>query len=160
MFDVNLAKPVFIIMGLWGIGQQMVTFLAGLQGIPQEMYEAASIDGANSWRRFWAITLPLISPFIFFQLVVSFIYAMQVFIQVYILNPRQIRGQFLFMNQPPPDTFFVMARGFFSVISQKRFSYGLAMLWLLFAFVLIVTILFVKFGGFWVYTEVEQRRRR
>ena len=156
----SFPRECVVSLSIWQAGWSMIIFTGGLSTIPEELYEVSRIDGANYLRRIRHITLPLISPFIFFQMVVSFIYAMQVFIQVYILNPRPIRGQFLFLNLPPPETFFVMARGFFTVISQKRFSYGLAMLWLLFAFVLIVTIIFVKFGGFWVYTEVDQRGKR
>lgn len=146
-------------LSLWQAGWSMIIFTGGLSTIPEELYEVSKIDGANYLRRIRHITLPLISPFIFFQLVVSFVYAMQVFIQSYILNPRTLRGQFLFVNPLPRETFFVMARGFYTVITEHRLSYGLALLWFMFAIILIITVVFVRFGGFWVYTEVEEKRR-
>jgi len=147
-----------LILSFWQAGWSMIIFLGALSTVPRELYEVATIDGAGYGRRVRHIMLPLISPFIFFQLVMSFIYAMQAFIQPYILNPRPIRGNWLMTNTPPEETFFVMSRAYYIITSQNKFSYGLAMLWVLFAVVLLGTILFVKFGGFWVYTEAEERK--
>ncbi len=147
-------------LSLWQAGWSMIIFIGGLSTIPKELYEVSRIDGANYLRRVRHIMLPLISPFIFFQCVVSVVYAMQVFIQAYILNPRPLRGPFLFQTSPPRETFFIMARGFSTVIAQHRFSYGLAILWLLSAVILVITAFFVKFGGFWVYTEIEDKGGR
>ncbi len=79
LFDPDLAILCFILMGIWGAGQQMVIFLAGLQSVPQEILEAASIDGAGAWRQLWYITFPLLSPTIFFNLVIGIIGSFQVF---------------------------------------------------------------------------------
>jgi multiple sugar transport system permease protein len=147
-----------LILSFWQAGWSMIIFLGALSTVPRELYEVATIDGAGYGRRVRHIMLPLISPFIFFQLVMSFIYAMQAFIQPYILNPRPIRGNWLMTNTPPEETFFVMSRAYYIITFQNKFAYGLAMLWVLFAVVLILTILFVKFGGFWVYTEAEERK--
>ena len=147
-----------LILSLWQAGWSMIIFLGALSTVPRELYEVATIDGAGYGRRVRHIMLPLISPFIFFQLVMSFIYAMQAFIQPYILNPRPIRGNWLMVNTPPEETFFVMSRAYYIITTQNKFAYGLAMLWVLFAVVLVLTILFVKFGGFWVYTEAEERK--
>ncbi len=147
-----------LILSLWQAGWSMIIFLGALSTVPRELYEVATIDGAGYGRRVRHIMLPLISPFIFFQLVMSFIYAMQAFIQPYILNPRPIRGNWLMVNTPPEETFFVMSRAYYIITTQNKFAYGLAMLWVLFAVVLMGTILFVKFGGFWVYTEAEERK--
>src|SRR5262249_17940800 len=78
------AKPSLILMNLWGVGGPMLIYLAGLKGIPQQLYEAAYIDGASSFQVFWKITLPLLSPTIFFQLVIGLIYEFQIFTQGYI----------------------------------------------------------------------------
>jgi multiple sugar transport system permease protein len=145
-------------LSLWQSGWSMIIFLGGLSTVPEELYEVATIDGAGYLKKVRHITVPMISPFIFFQLVMSFIYAMQAFIQPFILNPRPIRGQMLTRYPPPKETFFIMAKGFYTVITKQRFAYGLAMLWLLFLFILIFTFFFVKFGGFWVYTEVEEKK--
>jgi multiple sugar transport system permease protein len=147
-----------LMLSFWQAGWSMIIFLGALSTVPRELYEVATIDGAGYGRRVRHIMLPLISPFIFFQFVMSFIYAMQAFLQPYILNPRPIRGNWVMRNPPPNETFFVMARGYYIITAQNRFAYGLAMLWILFAFILVFTILFVKFGGFWVYTEAEERK--
>lgn len=147
-----------LMLSFWQAGWSMIIFLGALSTVPRELYEVATIDGAGYGRRVRHIMLPLISPFIFFQFVMSFIYAMQAFLQPYILNPRPIRGNWVMRNPPPNETFFVMARGYYIITAQNRFAYGLAMLWVLFAFILVFTILFVKFGGFWVYTEAEERK--
>ncbi len=147
-----------LMLSFWQAGWSMIIFLGALSTVPKELYEVATIDGAGYARRVRHIMLPLISPFIFFQFVMSFIYAMQAFLQPYILNPRPIRGNWVMRAPPPNETFFVMARGYYIITAQNRFAYGLAMLWVLFAFILVFTILFVRFGGFWVYTETEETR--
>jgi multiple sugar transport system permease protein len=148
-----------LMLSIWQAGWSMIIFLGALSTVPKELYEVATIDGAGYGRRVRHIMLPLISPFIFFQLVMSFIYAMQAFIQPYMMNPRPIRGNWLMTNPPPNEIFFVMSRAYYIITSQNKFAYGLAMLWVLFAVVLVLTILFVRFGGFWVYTEAEERRK-
>ncbi len=145
-------------LAIWQSGWSLIIFLGGLSTIPNELYEVATIDGANYFRRFSRIALPLLSPFIFFQFVSSMIYAMQTFIQSFILNVRQLRGEMLFVSPPPRETFFVMARGFFEVTGKNRFAYGLSILWTLFLVVLLITIVFIRLGGFVVYTEVEEKR--
>lgn len=145
-------------LAIWQSGWSLVIFLGGLSTVPAELYEASTIDGANYPRRFRYITLPLLSPFIFFQFVSSMIYAMQTFVQSFILNPRPLRGEMLFTTPPPRETFFVMARGFFEVTGKNRFAYGLALLWMLFAVVLVITVIFIRLGGFVVYTEAEEKR--
>jgi multiple sugar transport system permease protein len=148
LFDVNLAKPVFIIMGLWGIGQQMVTFLAGLQGIPQEMYEAASIDGANSWRRFWAITLPLISPTILFNLVIGIIGSFQVFTTAFIATG----------GGPQNATLFYVLYLYRNAFDYFKMGYASALAWILFVIVLIFTVIQFRLANRLVYYEVAEAR--
>ncbi len=145
-------------LAIWQSGWSLIIFLGGLSTIPNELYESATIDGANYFRRFRRIALPLLSPFIFFQFVSSMIYAMQTFIQSFLLNSRQLRGEMLFVSPPPRETFFVMARGFFEITGKNRFAYGLSILWMLFVVVLLITIVFIRLGGFVVYTEVEEKR--
>ncbi len=144
------------VLSIWRAGWSMLIFLGGLSTIPDELYDSTAIDGANYWRRLRHMTLPLLSPFIFFQVVVSVIYAMQVFIQPYILNPRPFRPGAGIMNTIPPDeTFFVTARAFNAVFTQGRFAYGLAMLWLLFLVILVITIAITRIGRSFVYSEAE-----
>lgn len=146
-------------LAIWQSGWSLIIFLGGLSTIPNELYEVATIDGAHYFRRLRHIALPLLSPFIFFQFVASMIYAMQTFLQSYLLNPKPQRGTtMVFQNIPPRETFFVMARGFYLAIAQNRFAQGLALLWMLFIAVLVITIIFIRLGGFLVYSEVEERR--
>ena len=86
LYDVNLVKPSLIIMAVWSFGGAMIIFLAGLQGIPEALYEAARIDGAGTWRLFRHITLPLLSPTIFFNLIIGIIGSFQVFTNVLIMT--------------------------------------------------------------------------
>jgi len=145
-------------LAFWQSGWSLVIFLGGLATVPNELYEVATIDGARYGRRLRHITLPLLSPFIFFQFVASMIYAMQTFIQPYLMNPKPRRGENLFYETPPRETFFVMAQAYQQIIEKHRFAYGIAMLWSLFLVVLVITIIFIRLGGFVVYTEVEEKR--
>ncbi|HEY5038668.1 MAG TPA: sugar ABC transporter permease, partial [bacterium] len=77
------SKPALIIMSFWGVGGSMIIYLAGLQGIPTALYEAAEIDGANRWQQFWTVTLPGLSPVIFFQLIIGIVTSFQIFTQIY-----------------------------------------------------------------------------
>ena len=144
-------------LGIWMSGWSMIIFLGGLSTIPNELYEVAKIDGAGYLRRLWRITLPFLSPFAFFQFVTSNIYAMQKFIEPFILSPKTQRGGDMLSSIPPRETYFVMTRAYYTVFSQSRYAYGLALLWLLFIIILIITIVFIKLGGFVVYSETEQK---
>ena len=151
-------RESIVVLALWMSGWSMIIFLGGLSTIPNELYEVARIDGAGYLRRLRHIMLPLLSPFIFFQFVASSIYSMQKFIEPFILNPRQIRGGNFAAQLPPKDSFFVMTRAFDIVFNRHRFAYGLSLLWILFAIILIITIVFIRLGGFFVYTEVDEKR--
>jgi multiple sugar transport system permease protein len=145
-------------LGIWMSGWSMIIFLGGLSTISEELHESARIDGAGYFSRLFRITLPLLSPFAFFQFVTSNIYAMQKFIEPYILNPKQQRGGELTQQRPPRETFFVMTRAYDTVFNKNQYARGLAVLWLLFIVILIITIVFIKLGGFVVYSETEERR--
>ncbi len=144
IFDTTLAKPSFIIMSMWGVGGQMVIFLAGLQGVPQQLYEAASIDGAGRLKRFRHITLPLISPITFFNLVVGFIGSFQIFTAAYIMT----RGG------PANQTLFYVLYLYRNAFQYLKFGYASSMAWVLFIVILFFT--FIQFVGArrWVYYEV------
>jgi len=151
--------PLLSILSLsfWQAGWSMVIFLGGLSTIPVSLYEAATIDGAGFMRKLRNIIIPLVSPFILFQFITSVVYSMQAFIQPYILNPRPIRGGALMATIPPKETFFVMARGYFLIITQFRFASGIALLWILFIIIMVVTFVFLKMGAFFVYSESDGR---
>jgi multiple sugar transport system permease protein len=146
-----------LMMSLWQAGWSMIIFLGALGTVPKELYEVATIDGAGYFKRVRHIMLPLISPFIFFQLVMSTIYGMQAFLQPYLLNPRPFRGNWVMTNNPPDETFLMMSRSYYIIIGQRKFAYGLAMLWILFFAILILTLLFVQVSKFWVYSETDDK---
>lgn len=125
------AIPGFVIMGLWGVGAGMIIYLAGLKGIPQTLYEAARIDGAGPVRQMWNVTLPMLSPLIFFNLVMGIIGSFQIFTQAYT------------MTGPGPEdsTLFYVLQLYRQAFEFHNMGYASAMAWLLFVLVLILTML-------------------
>lgn len=143
------ALPSIIIMSLWGFGGGMIIFLAGLQGIPRSLYEAAALDGAGPWQRFRHVTLPMISPILFFNLVMGTVGALKVFDQAYTFGTTAVAR----MGAPGRSTLFYVLNMY-----QKSFNYfhmglGSAMAWMLFAVILILTILNFVGARKWVHTE-------
>lgn len=146
--DPRLAKPALIVMSFWSIGGQMVILLAGLKGIPVALYEAASIDGANWWGRFWRITLPLLTPALFFNLIIAIIGAFQVFTQAYIMTE----------GGPNYATLFYLLYLFRAAFENFRMGYASAMAWVLFVIVLLFTALQFALSDRWVFYEGDLRR--
>jgi multiple sugar transport system permease protein len=143
LVDPNWVKPAFILMGLWSIGTSMIIWLAGLQGIPDIYYEAAQIDGAGPLRRFWSITLPLLTPTSFFVLITGIIGAFQIFTQAYILTKGGPNDASLFYAL----YIYEQAYKFFQM------GYAAALAWVLFAIVLVLTLLNLRLARTWVYYE-------
>ncbi len=145
LFQPAATKPAFILMSLWGVGPQMIIFLAGLQNVPQELMEAAEIDGASTWRRFRNITLPLISPVLFFNLVVGIIGSFQIFTGAFIMTNGGPQNATLFM------VLYIYRQGF------MYFDMGYAALlsWLLFFVIMIFTAIQFRISNRWVYYEVS-----
>ena len=146
--DPRLAKPALIVMSFWSIGGQMVILLAGLKGIPMELYEAAAIDGANWWSRFWRVTLPLLTPALFFNLIIAIIGAFQVFTQAYIMTE----------GGPNYSTLFYLLYLFRAAFENFRMGYASAMAWALFIIVLAFTIVQFMLSDRWVFYEGDVRR--
>ncbi len=137
------AMPSIIIMSLWGAGAAMLIYLAGLRSIPTSLYEAAEIDGANSFRRFFAITLPLLTPTIFFNVILNIIGSWQVFTQALIMT-----------NGGPNNATLTMVLHIYRTGFQNGlFGYASAQAWLLFMLVLIFVILGLRSAGSWVHYE-------
>jgi multiple sugar transport system permease protein len=136
------AMPAVIFMTTWkSMGYYAVIFLAGLQGIPQHLYEAADIDGASSWQKFWKITLPLLSPTMFFVLVISIIQAFQVFGQIFIMT----RGG------PANATSTIVYFIYNSAFVWFRMGYAAAASWVLFAIIFLITIVQTRWQRRWVH---------
>ena len=141
MFSVAWSKPTFIVMGLWGIGAPMVIYLAALQGVPQHLYEAASLEGAGPLQRIRHVTLPMISPAVLFNVVLGLVASLQYFTQAYV------------MTQGGPDnaTMFYSLYLYYQAFRYLNLGYASAMAWLLFVFVLLITLLLFKSSSRWVY---------
>ncbi|GIV76112.1 MAG: spermidine/putrescine ABC transporter permease [Litorilinea sp.] len=138
------AKPALILVSLYGIGGgTMVIFLAGLQNIPESLYEAAELDGAGRWRKFLNITLPMLSPIILFNFVVGIIGSFQVFTQAYVMT----RGG------PANATMFFVLYLYNVAFWYGRMGYGSALAWILFLIILAFTIVQLKLSNRWVYYE-------
>ncbi len=147
IYDPALSKPSLILMSLWGIGGMMIILLAGLQGIPEQLYEAAEIDGAGLWHKFWKITLPMLSPSIFFVTIMQVISSFQVFTQAYVMT----RGG------PANSTLFLVLYLYQNGFEFFRMGYASSLAWALFMFVLVLTILQFRGSRYWVFYEGELR---
>jgi multiple sugar transport system permease protein len=137
------SKPAFIVMDLWGVGGGMVIYMAALQGVPEHLYEAAMIDGANPWQKFRNVTLPMISPVIFFSVIMGVIGTFQYFTQTYIMT----RGG------PELSTTFYALYLFENAFEYFRMGTACAMAWLLFGVTLVATLLVFRSSARWVYYE-------
>jgi multiple sugar transport system permease protein len=148
LYSEEWALPSLMLISLWGVGQAMLIYLAGLRGVPQELYEAAAIDGAGPLRQFIAITLPMISPAIFYSLVVGIIGSFQVFLNAYILTAGGPNNATLTM------VLYIYRKAF----QEFYFGYGAAVAWVLFMLILAFTLLIFRSSAVWVYYEGELRK--
>ncbi|HEV2126087.1 MAG TPA: sugar ABC transporter permease [Chloroflexota bacterium] len=138
------AMPAVILMSVWkGLGYNMVIFLAGMQGIPRHLYDAAAVDGATAWQRFWHITLPLLSPTTFFVTVISVIGSFQVFQQVYVMTS----------GGPAKATSTIVFYLYEQAFLEFKMGYASALAWLLFAVIFIFTLIQFRYQREWVYYE-------
>ena len=137
-----------ILMSLWGVGGGMVIYLAGLQSVPQHLHEAASLDGANLWQRFRHVTLPMLSPVIFYNLIMGIIGSFQVFTQAFVMTN----------GGPVNSTLFYVLYLFRNAFNYYRMGYASAMAWVLFAIILVLTLLVFRSSALWVYYEGERRK--
>ena len=139
--DPHTALVSLVMMSFWGWGRSMAIFLGGLLGIPGELYEAAAMDGANGWRQFRYVTLPLLSPTIFFNLVLSVISTFQTF-----------TGAFVATNGGPLDsTLFLVLYIYRQAFELLHMGYAAALAWVLFVVILVLTLLVVRSQRFWVF---------
>ena len=143
LISPNAVKPALILMGFWELGVPMVVFLAGLQGVPETLHEAASIDGAGRLRRLIHITIPMISPLIFFNLVYGIIGSFQVFTQALIMTD----------GGPADATLFVVLLIYRHAFQYFRMGYAAALAWVLFCVVLVFTLIQFRLANRWVYYE-------
>ena len=143
LYDKPLVLGSLIVKSLWNIGVPMVIYLAALQGLPQRLYEAADIDGAGEMSKFFSITLPLLSPAIFFNLVMGIITAVQTFAEPYVMT----RGG------PDNATLFLGLHLYQSAFSFGFMGYASAMAWIMFLLIFGLTVFQFRLANRWVYYE-------
>ncbi len=141
--DPTLIPVTFTFIGIWGIGNAILINLAGLQGIPTALHEAAQIDGAGWWRRLRSISLPMVTPVIFYNLVLGVVALLQYFLPPFVLNGTT--------GYPEGATNFFMIYFYQQAFDFSQMGYGAALAWLLFFFGLAVTILLFGTQKYWVY---------
>ena len=143
--DSNWAIPALVVVGLWASigGGRMIIFLAGLQGVPKELYESAQIDGANAIQRFLRITLPMISPVIFFNLILGVIGSFSVFSIAFIATE----------GGPNYATWFYMLHLYYNAFSYFQMGYASALAWIFFVIIFILSFIQIKLSNRWVYYE-------
>ncbi|MER5209530.1 sugar ABC transporter permease [Streptomyces sp. NPDC002838] len=162
LFGINglawLADPyarwVLMVLTLWGVGNVMIISLAGLQDIPKELHEAARVDGASPWQSFTRITLPLLSPVLFFQVVTGIIAALQTFAPLLISLDPTPKG----LGSVPESNSFIMIHVLNQYLVDGRYGYASALLWVLFLIIVAVTFLVFKLSKGAVFYSVEPER--
>ena len=149
--DPFYTKPALIIMGIWGVGSMMIVFLASLQDVPSSLYEAAELDGANAIQQFFHITLPGISPVIFFQLIMGIINNFQYFTQAYLMIGSSSGGHLNTVSGGPENSLLFYALYLYNKgFSSFKMGEASAMAWILFLVVGLVTFLIFKTQDKWV----------
>ncbi|MBX6754656.1 MAG: sugar ABC transporter permease [Thermorudis peleae] len=147
--DPHWALPAFIVMSLWTFGGTMLIYLAGLQGIPTHLYEAAELDGAVGWQKLVHITIPMMSPVIFFNVVLGVIFSLQTFTQAYIITN----------GGPQNATLFYVLYLYRKAFTEFKMGYASALAWVLFLIILVLTIIIFRYFGQFVYYEYGDEQR-
>jgi multiple sugar transport system permease protein len=143
LFSETWVIPAFVIMSVWNIGAPMVVYLAGLQGIPQHLYEAAEIDGAGPWAKLAHVTLPMISPIIFFNTVMQIIGSFQIFTPAYVMTK----------GGPANASLFIGLYLYNNAFRHFQMGYAAALAWLVFVIIMGLTLLVIRSSPYWVYYE-------
>ncbi len=143
LYSLTWSMPALIIVGLWNVGTSMLIYLAALQGVPQSLYDAASVDGANTLGKFRHVTVPMVTPAMFFNFVLGVIGSFQVFTTAYIIT-----------NGGPADSTLVYTLYLYQVaFDNLRMGYASALAWVLFVIILAITIVQLLMARLWVYYE-------
>ena len=135
-------------LALWAVGGSMILLLSGMQGISKELYESAALDGASRWRQFRSITIPMLSPIIFFNLIMGIIGGLQTFSQVYILTK----------GGPNNASKMIVPYLYDNAFKYYRMGYASALSWVLFVIILTFTLAVLKSSSLWVFYEGEVRK--
>lgn len=149
--DPQWAVPALVIMSLWSVGGNIIIYLAGLQGVPTDLYDAAKVDGATNWQRFRHVTLPMTTPVIFYNLILGLIGTFQYFTEVYVLTNGT--------GNPARSTLFYNLYLYQNAFRYFHMGYASTMAWVLFIIVLSFTLLIFRSSDTWVYYEGQLRGR-
>ena len=147
-------KPALILMSLWTVGANITLLMAGMKSIPGEFYEAAELDGATPLDQYFRITLPLLTPVIFFNLVIGLIGALQIFTQIYIMTGTGGAS----MGGPNNASMMIVPYLFNNGFRFYKMGYASAIAWILFLLVMFFTLLVFRSSSAWVYYETEVRK--
>jgi len=148
------SKPALILMSLWAAGGSMVIYLAGLQSVPVHLYEAAEIDGAGPWMKFWKVTVPMMSPVIFYNIIVGIIASLQNFVTVLVMTSG-------LSSQPGGPANSTLMYGLYLYLNAFRFfkmGYASALAWVLLVIIIVITALQFRLARLWVFYEGDTRR--
>jgi len=147
--DPFWAKPGLVLLGMWGVGEIMIIFLAALLDVPTQLYEAADIEGASPWQRFRHITLPMISPVIFFSIVTGVIYGFQYFTEGYVASGGPQQG----LGAPQGSLLFYPIWLYQQGFQYFHMGYAAAMAWVLFVIIMACTFVLIKTSNRWVFYQ-------
>lgn len=142
-YSSDTVLPSLVLMSLWDIGPMMIIFLAGLQGVPSHLYDAVSVDGGNAWHRFITVTVPMTTPTILFNLVLSVIAAFQTFVQAFIMTDGGPNNSSLFYG------FYLYRKAF----EDGEMGYASALGWVLFVIIAVLSVIIFRSSNRWVYYE-------
>lgn len=149
-FDPQWTKPGLVVMSLWTIGSPLLITLAGLNGIPRDLYEAADIDGAGPWSKFWKITIPMLSPTLFFLVVTNIIFAFQVFNSAYVISTTVGTKS---PGDPAQSLLFYEVYLYLRAFRDLQMGFASALAWILFLIIMVVTAIQLWLSKRWVYYE-------
>lgn len=148
--DPKISLYSLVMMSLWGVGSSMLIYLAGLQGISSELYDAAKVDGANDFRQLLNVTIPMMSPVIFFNLILGIIGSLQTFDTAFIATG----------GGPAYSTYFFMLHLFSNAFLELKMGYASALAWVLFIVIMLLTLLVFRFGAAWVFYEETFKKEK
>jgi multiple sugar transport system permease protein len=146
--DEQWALRALIFMSLWGFGATMLIYLAGLQGVPKELYEAAQVDGASRFRQHLHVTVPILSPVTFFNLIMGIIASLQVFAEPFVLTK----------GGPNNSTLLLSVYLYQNAFQYLKMGYASAIAWVTFAIILVFTLLVFRSMPMWVHSEAGEER--
>jgi multiple sugar transport system permease protein len=146
--DPGYSKPGLVLLGMWGVGNTMIIFLAALLDVPRQLYEAADIEGATPWQRFRHVTLPMISPVIFFALVTGVIYGFQYFTEAYVASGGQAS-----LGNPQESLLFYPTYLYEQGFQSFHMGYASALAWVLFVIIMVCTLVLIRTSRRWVHYQ-------